>query len=206
MHQSKCSRGRARSAPEGRAYSAPRGGAYSAPGGRAYSAPGGGVYPAPGGRAYSASGGRAYSAPGRRAHSAPGGWAKSVFQDNTQRISSTIFTMSKPEQPPAYAPQPTPAYQGQPGGQPGAYGQPGGQPGAYGQPGGQPGVYGQPGMYGQQGATTVVVQQPTAVVLYREGPVHTRCPACGADIITATFYETGTMTWIVALVLCFFFG
>ncbi|XP_056019494.1 cell death-inducing p53-target protein 1 homolog isoform X4 [Ostrea edulis] len=83
------------------------------------------------------------------------------------------------------------------------YGQPYGQPqqGAYPQqPYGQPG-YGQPAQYGQ---TTVVVAQPalTMVQQFRETPVHTKCPHCQAEIVTATSYETGTFAWIICLVLC----
>ena len=86
---------------------------------------------------------------------------------------------------------PSVSFTAQPGyGQP-AYGQP-----AYGQPV-------QPG-YAQSGQTTVVVTQPTLTVVqtFRESPVHTRCPHCQAEIVTATQYETGTFTWIVCLILC----
>lgn len=67
--------------------------------------------------------------------------------------------------------------------------------------------YGQPiGGYGQQQSaqTTVVVAQPAVTVIqtFRESPVHTRCPHCQAEIVTATHYETGTFTWIVCLIVC----
>lgn len=116
-------------------------------------------------------------------------------------------------------PPPNPAYPADPkqGPPPGAYGHPPqgpypGQPGGYGQPPyGQPGGYGPPppGPYGQQafsqqGQTTVVLAQPTLTVVqtFRESPVHTRCPHCQAEVVTATLYETGTFTWIVCLILC----
>ncbi|XP_060063399.1 cell death-inducing p53-target protein 1 homolog isoform X2 [Ylistrum balloti] len=117
------------------------------------------------------------------------------------------------------APPPYPG-KGQEAGQPypaqpppqGGYGQPYGAPPPaaypaqpYGQPGGHP--YGQPGQPGypqQQGQTTVVVAQPAVTVVqqFRESPVHTRCPHCQAEVVTATQFETGTFTWIICLVLC----
>ncbi|KAK7507192.1 hypothetical protein BaRGS_00001127 [Batillaria attramentaria] len=96
----------------------------------------------------------------------------------------------------AYPPPPNPSYPSDPkmAGPPGA--QPG-YPQGYGQP-----AYGQPGY--QSGQTTVVVTQPalTMVQTFRESPVHTRCPHCQAEIMTATHYETGTFTWIICLILC----
>ncbi|XP_033751132.1 cell death-inducing p53-target protein 1 homolog isoform X13 [Pecten maximus] len=88
-----------------------------------------------------------------------------------------------PAQPP-----PPQAYPAQP------YGQPA-------QPYGQPG---QPGYPQQQGQTTVVVAQPAVTVVqqFRESPVHTRCPHCQAEVVTATQFETGSFTWIICLVLC----
>nr|ABI79459.1 LPS-induced TNF-alpha factor [Azumapecten farreri] len=87
---------------------------------------------------------------------------------------------------------------------PQGYGQPYGappQPAYPAQPYGQPG---QPGYPQQQGQTTVVVAQPAVTVVqqFRESPVHTRCPHCQAEVVTATQYETGTFTWIICLVLC----
>ncbi|KAK7111447.1 lipopolysaccharide-induced tumor necrosis factor-alpha factor homolog isoform X1 [Littorina saxatilis] len=99
---------------------------------------------------------------------------------------------------PAYGQPQQPGY-GQPQ-QPG-YGQPQ-QPG-YGQQQ-QPG-YGQPQQQGyMHGNTTVVVTQPalTMVQTFRESPVHTRCPHCQAEIVSATHFETGTFTWIICLILC----
>lgn len=69
-----------------------------------------------------------------------------------------------------------------------------------------PGAYPPPGGYGHQqsSATVVVTGQPTVLIQhYRETPVRTQCPGCRADILTATHYETGTMTWLVAGILCF---
>ena len=62
----------------------------------------------------------------------------------------------------------------------------------------------QPGYYAQgQQATTVVLTQPTIAVVqqYRESPVHTRCPHCQAEVMTGTYYETGTFTWVICLIL-----
>lgn len=77
-------------------------------------------------------------------------------------------------------------------------------PGNYNQ---QPGGYPQAGGYPQQqqsGATVVITGQPTVLVQqYRESPVRTTCTQCRADILTSTHYETGTMTWVVAGILCF---
>lgn len=54
-----------------------------------------------------------------------------------------------------------------------------------------------------QGTTVVVAQPPVTVVQqFRETPVHTRCPHCQAEVVTATSYETGTFAWIICLVLC----
>ncbi|XP_071164017.1 LITAF domain-containing protein-like [Mytilus edulis] len=91
--------------------------------------------------------------------------------------------------PPQYNPPP-PAY-------PGQYNQ---QAGGYpAQPQPQYGYGGQ-----QSSATVVVTGQPTVLIQqFREAPVRTQCPSCRADILTSTHYETGTMTWVVAGVLCF---
>lgn len=71
----------------------------------------------------------------------------------------------------------------------------------------QPVGYPQAGGYQQQqqsNATVVVTGQPTVLMQqFRECPVRTTCPQCRADILTATYYETGTMTWLVAGILCF---
>nr|ALM25911.1 LPS-induced TNF-alpha factor [Sinohyriopsis schlegelii] len=103
-----------------------------------------------------------------------------------------------------------------PGGEKGqgapAYGQPGVP--AYGQPGapayGQPAYpqYGQPAQYNPPGVTlgantTVVVAQPAVTLIqhFRESPVRMQCPHCRADIVTTTFYETGTLTWVACFVI-----
>ncbi|XP_021374458.1 cell death-inducing p53-target protein 1 homolog isoform X8 [Mizuhopecten yessoensis] len=106
-------------------------------------------------------------------------------------------------------PPPYPGTKGQESGYPAqppppqGYAQPYGAPpqGYPAQPYGQPG---QPGYSQQQGQTTVVVAQPAVTVVqqFRESPVHTRCPHCQAEVVTATQYETGTFTWIICLVLC----
>ncbi|XP_033751147.1 LITAF domain-containing protein-like isoform X15 [Pecten maximus] len=77
-------------------------------------------------------------------------------------------------------------------------------PQGYGQPYGAPPPAGQPGYPQQQGQTTVVVAQPAVTVVqqFRESPVHTRCPHCQAEVVTATQFETGSFTWIICLVLC----
>lgn len=57
----------------------------------------------------------------------------------------------------------------------------------------------------QQQATTVVVNQPAYTVIqhFRETPVRIKCQYCQADIVTATLYETGTMTWIACFIIFF---
>ncbi|XP_050394198.1 cell death-inducing p53-target protein 1 homolog isoform X2 [Patella vulgata] len=105
-----------------------------------------------------------------------------------------------PPQNPAYPPQ-QPGYGAPPGyGQQQQYGMGPPPQQGYGQP--QQG-YGQP-QQGYAGNTTVVVAQPTMAVVqqFRESPVHTRCPHCQAEIVTATHYETGTLSWIICVVLC----
>lgn len=50
-----------------------------------------------------------------------------------------------------------------------------------------------------------VVAQPVAVVAcqsMRECPVRVSCPSCRADVMTATTFETGTMTWLLVGILC----
>lgn len=50
-----------------------------------------------------------------------------------------------------------------------------------------------------------VVAQPVAVVAcqsMRESPVRVSCTSCRADIMTATTFETGTMTWLLVGILC----
>ncbi|VDH90951.1 lipopolysaccharide-induced tumor necrosis factor-alpha factor [Mytilus galloprovincialis] len=56
---------------------------------------------------------------------------------------------------------------------------------------------------GQQ--STVVITSPAMLgPQFREVPVRTQCPACQADIMTSTRYETGTLTWISIGALCLF--
>ncbi|XP_021374460.1 cell death-inducing p53-target protein 1 homolog isoform X10 [Mizuhopecten yessoensis] len=97
---------------------------------------------------------------------------------------------------------PPPPYPGTKGQESGYPAQPP-PPQGYAQPYGAP-PQGQPGYSQQQGQTTVVVAQPAVTVVqqFRESPVHTRCPHCQAEVVTATQYETGTFTWIICLVLC----
>ncbi|XP_052105361.1 LITAF domain-containing protein-like [Mytilus californianus] len=77
-------------------------------------------------------------------------------------------------------------------------------PGNYNQPGGYPAQRESTGYGTQQSNPTVVVTgQPTVLIQqFREAPVRTHCQSCGADILTSTHYETGTMTWVVAGVMC----
>ena len=53
------------------------------------------------------------------------------------------------------------------------------------------------------GTTTVVMSQPVVPIIqhFRESPVRMNCHFCHADIVTATFYETGTLTWIACFVI-----
>ena len=53
--------------------------------------------------------------------------------------------------------------------------------------------------------STVVVQQPSAFVVglqFRDTPIRINCQFCHADVITATHYEVGTLTWV----MCFLVG
>lgn len=62
---------------------------------------------------------------------------------------------------------------------------------------------------GQQTAATVVIQQPQHVLLrqtFREVPVRLNCQSCQADIMTATHYETGMLTWMAVGIICLFGG
>ncbi|XP_062581066.1 cell death-inducing p53-target protein 1 homolog isoform X1 [Saccostrea cucullata] len=72
---------------------------------------------------------------------------------------------------------------------------------------GQPTASYQPGYQPMMGhASVTVVHQPGMVITqqFREHPVRTKCPACQAEILTSTSYETGTFAWVIALVLCLF--
>lgn len=104
----------------------------------------------------------------------------------------------------AYPPPPPPAYQGPPKGYSGGpqyYSYQNGPPMGAGQPN-QPSYPAQP-----YPNTTVVMTQPqlTMVQVYRQSPVRCFCPHCRADVMTATHYETGALTWILCLVI-FFLG
>ncbi|XP_062610129.1 lipopolysaccharide-induced tumor necrosis factor-alpha factor homolog [Saccostrea cucullata] len=60
--------------------------------------------------------------------------------------------------------------------------------------------------YGPPPAQTVVAQ-PVAVMacgvqVMRECPVRVTCASCRADIVTATTFEVGMMTWLIAGILC----
>jgi len=77
--------------------------------------------------------------------------------------------------------------------------QQGSQPYPQQQYGMQPAQYSQPG----QQATTVVVTQPAYSVVqhFRESPVRIKCQFCQADIVSSTYYETGTLTWVACFVI-----
>lgn len=101
--------------------------------------------------------------------------------------------------PPGY---PTPAaYPPPPPGtiHPQGYGPP---PPGYGPP--PPSGYGPPPPMGQPGQTTVIVQPSVAIANFSDNPIQLRCPKCNAEIMTSTHYETGTLSWILCLILCFF--
>lgn len=99
----------------------------------------------------------------------------------------TIHPQGYGPPPPGYGPPP-----------PSGYGPP--------PPMGQPGMYGPPsGMYGPPpGQTTVIVQPSVAIANFSDNPIQLRCPKCNAEIMTSTHYETGTLSWILCLILCFF--
>ncbi|XP_060603756.1 lipopolysaccharide-induced tumor necrosis factor-alpha factor homolog isoform X8 [Ruditapes philippinarum] len=93
-----------------------------------------------------------------------------------------------PPPPNAAYPQQQPGYGAQ-------YGQPAPYPAQY-----QPAQYNT--QYGQN-TSTVVVTQPayTVVQHFRESPVRIKCQFCQADVVTSTFYETGTLTWVACFVI-----
>lgn len=83
---------------------------------------------------------------------------------------------------------------------PGVYPQAGYNPQQPGYPPQQPGYPAQPGY---ATTTTTIIQQPTHIIAgFHESPVATTCPNCGAAIVTATSYVTGTLTWLACLGLC----
>lgn len=102
--------------------------------------------------------------------------------------------------PPGYPPA-APTYQEPPKGLQG-YSDPTRPGGGYSQTGYAP----QPQQYGggyTHASTTVVVTQPTMAVvqMYREFSVRCQCPHCRAEVQTATYYETGTLTWVLCFVI-----
>lgn len=106
----------------------------------------------------------------------------------------SFTTNMDPAQQPTVAQPLPPAYPGPPGYE---VKQPGGYGAAYPQQPGYP-TQGQLG-YGNVATTTMIVQQPTHVVMgmrFFESPVAMNCTYCQASIITATTYEPGTLTWI----------
>nr|AEW43450.1 lipopolysaccharide-induced TNF-alpha factor [Solen grandis] len=64
----------------------------------------------------------------------------------------------------------------------------------------QPAQYNTPG---QSGQTTVVLQQPTYPVIqhFRESPIRIKCQFCQADVVTSTYMETGTLTWVACFII-----
>lgn len=103
--------------------------------------------------------------------------------------------------PPGYPPHtafpPPPSFSPQHPGPYSAPSQPTGYNTAYIQ---QPGAY----VAGPQ-QTTVIVQQPLlapAVRPFREMPVRAVCPKCQASVVTVTYYENGTLTWLLCVILC----
>ena len=68
-----------------------------------------------------------------------------------------------------------------------------------------PAQYNQNQYSGQySGQTAVVVTQPVVPVVqhFRESPVQMTCHFCHANIVTATEYEAGTMTWVACAIIC----
>jgi len=75
------------------------------------------------------------------------------------------------------------------------------------QPGYQPAVAGYPTQTGYPATSTVttIIQQPATQILaidFGEVPVAMTCPNCRANIVTATNFVTGTLTWLACLGLC----
>lgn len=53
--------------------------------------------------------------------------------------------------------------------------------------------------------TTTIITQPAVYavnMIFREAPVSMICPHCQAHIVTATTYNDGTLTWLLAGGLC----
>ncbi|XP_045212812.2 LITAF domain-containing protein-like isoform X7 [Mercenaria mercenaria] len=100
------------------------------------------------------------------------------------------------------APPPYPGTTDQKGGPP----PPTGYGAQYGQPAPYPAQQYQPAQYNTpygQNTSTVVVTQPayTVVQHFRESPVRIKCQFCQADVVTSTYYETGTLTWVACFVI-----
>ena len=57
---------------------------------------------------------------------------------------------------------------------------------------------------GQPGS--VIITQPTVVTTivqqFKDIPVQTNCPSCHAEIITSIEFETGTLTWLLCVIIC----
>ncbi|XP_012945333.1 cell death-inducing p53-target protein 1 homolog [Aplysia californica] len=62
------------------------------------------------------------------------------------------------------------------------------------------------GSAGNYSHSSVVISQPQmpAIQTFQDIPVRCVCPHCQAEILTATHYDNGTMTWVVCCVLCSF--
>lgn len=61
-----------------------------------------------------------------------------------------------------------------------------------------------PSYSGSAPVQLVVVEQPVPQVVFGPDSVIVQCPACRSTISTRTEYEPGTLTWLVALLLCIF--
>ncbi|KAK2147508.1 hypothetical protein LSH36_549g01080 [Paralvinella palmiformis] len=63
---------------------------------------------------------------------------------------------------------------------------------------------GYPPGQGQPGS--VIITQPTVVTTivqqFKDIPVQTNCPSCHAEIITSIEFETGTLTWLLCVIIC----
>lgn len=69
-----------------------------------------------------------------------------------------------------------------------------------------PANQGQYQSYQQQGQTNVVLTQPITVIqTYRECPLRVICPFCHAEVVTSTYYENGTLTWLACFFIFLFF-
>ncbi|XP_053402681.1 lipopolysaccharide-induced tumor necrosis factor-alpha factor homolog [Mercenaria mercenaria] len=65
---------------------------------------------------------------------------------------------------------------------------------------------GQYAPYQQQSDTNIIVSQPVTVVqTYRECSLRIVCPFCHAEVVTSTYYEPGTLTWLACFLIVLFF-